>query len=98
MTFCVSPKYYIETNPFLSGNCARGRWKGRQIGRQEGPQESQRLVSRMMRHKFGVNAEVQQAEQKLPTLSVEQLEDMAEALLDFTESQDLTRWLADKLA
>ena len=69
--------------------------KGRQEGRQ---QESQRLVGRMLRHRFGVSAEVQQAEQKLSALSVEQLEDLAEALLDFTESQELTRWLANKLA
>ena len=65
--------------------------KGRQ-------QESLRLVGRMLRHKFGVSAELQQAEQKLSALSVEQLEDMAEALLDFTESQELTRWFANKLA
>ena len=64
--------------------------KGRQEGRQEGrQQESQRLVSRMMRHKFGAHAELQQAEQKLSTLSVEQLEELAEALMDFTESQDI---------
>jgi predicted transposase/invertase (TIGR01784 family) len=64
-------------------------------GRQE---ESLRLVSRMLRHKFGIHAALQQAEQELPKLSVEQLEDLAEALLDFTESQELTRWLASKLA
>jgi predicted transposase/invertase (TIGR01784 family) len=69
--------------------------KGRQEGRQ---QESQRLVSRMMRHKFGAHAELQQAEQKLSTLSVEQLEELAEALMDFTESQDIKDWLANKRA
>ena len=69
-----------------------GRQKGRQEGRQEGRQKSQRMLSRMMRHKFGINAEVQQAKQKLPTLSVEQLEYLAEALLDFTEGQEITRW------
>jgi hypothetical protein len=46
----------------------------------------------MLQHKFGINAEVQQAKQKLPTLSVEQLEYLAEALLDFTEGQEITRW------
>ena len=52
----------------------------------------------MMRHKFGVNPAVQQAEQQLPMLDVEQLEELAEALLDLTETQELTRWLAAKLA
>ncbi|MBK7003055.1 MAG: DUF2887 domain-containing protein [Rhodoferax sp.] len=69
-----------------------------EIAEEEGRQQSQKLVSRMLRHKFGVSAELQQAEQKLSALSVEQLEDLAEALLDFTEGQELTRWLANKLA
>ena len=73
--------------------------RGRQEGRQEGHQEeSQRLVGRMMRHKFGVNPAVQQAEQQLPMLDVAQLEELAEALLDLTETQALTRWLAARLA
>ena len=61
-------------------------------------QESQRLVSRMMRHKFGAHAELQQAEQKLSTLSVEQLEELAEALMDFSDSQEIKDWLANKRA
>jgi predicted transposase/invertase (TIGR01784 family) len=64
--------------------------KGRQ-------QESQRLVGRMMRHKFGGTPAVQQAEEKLPMLDVEQLEELAEALLDLTEAQQLTHWLATRL-
>ena len=76
----------------------KGRLIGRQEGRQEGRQKSQRMVSRMMRHKFGVNPAVQQAEQQLPMLDVEQLEELAEALLDLTDTQALTRWLAAKLA
>jgi predicted transposase YdaD len=64
--------------------------KGRQ-------QESQRLVGRMMRHKFGGTPAVQQAEEKLPALSVEQLEELAEALLDLTDTQALTHWLAARL-
>jgi len=47
----------------------------------------------MLRHKFGINAELRQAEQRLQTLSVEQLEELAEALLDFTQIQDLKDWL-----
>ena len=49
----------------------RGRQEGHQEGHQEGrKQESLRLVSRMMRHKFGVNGEPTQAEQQLPRLSL----------------------------
>ena len=69
-----------------------------EIAQEEGQQRSQRMVSRMMRHKFGTNPAVQQAEQQLPMLDVEQLEELAEALLDLTETQELTRWLAGKLA
>ena len=91
-----------------------GRQEGRQIGRQEGRQEgrligrqetwletrqkNQRMVARMMRHKFDSNPAVQQAEQQLPMLDAEQLEELAEALLDLTDTQALTRWLAAKLA
>jgi len=32
-------------------------------------------------------------EQRLQTLSVSQLEDLAEALLDFSDVNDLSRWL-----
>jgi len=59
-------------------------------GRQE---ESLKLVNRLLRRKFGINAELRQAEQRLQMLSVEQLEELAEALLDFTQIQDLKDWL-----
>ena len=52
----------------------------------------------MMRHKFGVNGETTKAEQQLPRLSLEQLEALAEALLDFGESRELTRWLENQRA
>lgn len=80
-----------------------GRQEGIQKGRQEGIQkgiqkgrqeESLRLVSRMIRHKFGINTESDLAEQKLRTLSIGQLEELAEALLDFTQVHDLKNWLA----
>ncbi len=73
--------------------------EGFQQGFQEGLQEyrqeeSLRLVNRLLRHKFGINAELRQTEQRLQTLSVEQLEELAEALLDFTRIDDLNNWLA----
>ncbi len=65
--------------------------KGRQEGRQE---ESLKLVNRMIGYKFGIHAETPQTKQKLQALSVEQLEELAEALLDFTRIDDLNSWLA----
>ena len=56
------------------------------------------MVSRMLRHKFGTHPAVQQAEQQLPMLNAEQIEELTEALLDLTDAQALTRWLAAKLA
>ena len=64
-----------------------------QKGRQE---ESLKLINRMIRHKFGINAESNQVAQKLPPLSLEQLEELAEALLDLNQMSDLNEWLAQR--
>ena len=80
----------------------RGFEEGFQEGFQEGLQEyrqeqNSKMVSRMIRHKFGINTESHQAEQKLSALSIEQLQELAENLLDFTQLHDLNRWLASRL-
>ena len=62
--------------------------KGVQEGRQE---ESPRLVQRQLPRRCGaLPAEV---EARLRKLSLEQLESLAEALLDFRSLTDLTDWL-----
>jgi predicted transposase YdaD len=73
---------------FLQEGIQIGKQEGIQIGKQEGEIH---LVMRQIRRKFG------QLEQELTTkianLTLEQLENLAEELLDFTTIDDLKRWL-----
>ncbi|MEO0808663.1 MAG: DUF4351 domain-containing protein [Cyanobacteria bacterium J06643_4] len=67
-----------------------GLQKGRQEGRQE---EAAGLVIRLLRKRFsGLNAETCAAISALP-LAV--LEDLSEALLDFSDMGELQNWLAN---
>jgi len=50
-------------------------------------------LTRQLRRKFGLNPEVEQSLQLLPDMAVEKLEDLAEALLDFDNPNDLQSWL-----
>lgn len=62
--------------------------KGREEGRQEGILE---LVMRLLEHRVGeIPPEVQSA---IRQLSIEQLENLGEAVLDFTSTSDLMAWL-----
>lgn len=64
-------------------------------GRQEGLQEGvQTLTMRQLKHRFGELAP--ELEQQIKTLSVEQLEDLGEALLDFSGVEELKSWLQEK--
>ena len=71
---------------------ARGEARGIAIGRQEGRQEGEIfLILRLLKRRFGeispdLTSQIQQ-------LSVEKLENLAEALLDFQELTDLVNWL-----
>lgn len=67
----------------------------RQEGNLEGKlEECVALLSRQLRRKFGIQPPMEQALQCLPGLSLERLEELAEALLDFTRVDDLHAWLA----
>ena len=68
--------------------------EGREEGIQEGLQrEGATLVLRQLARRFGqVTPEVQS---QIQQLFVEQLEELGEALLDFSSIQDLTDWLQD---
>ncbi|MDY6896501.1 MAG: DUF4351 domain-containing protein [Cyanobacteriota bacterium] len=62
--------------------------RGEQRGKQKGEAT---LILRLLTRKFGeTSAEV---EQKIQALSTTQLEDLGEALLDFSSQNDLTTWL-----
>lgn len=54
--------------------------------------ESQRLVTRLLQRRFGLLPD--SAKSRLQILSLDQLENLAEALLDFKTAEDLEIWLA----
>ncbi len=61
-------------------------------GRQEGRQEGERsLILRLLKHRLGNIPEALQT--RIHKLSLEQLESLGEALLDFSAVADLERWL-----
>ncbi|QLE54308.1 DUF4351 domain-containing protein [Nostoc sp. TCL26-01] len=62
--------------------------QGREEGRQEGRQE---IVMRQLKRKVG--AVTSELEERIGKLSPTQVEDLADALLDFTNLDDLVAWL-----
>ncbi|WP_414550070.1 Rpn family recombination-promoting nuclease/putative transposase [Anabaena sp. CCY 0017] len=72
-----------------------GEQRGEQRGRQEGRQEGERsLVLRQLTRKVGELPP--RMREQVETLTLEQLENLGEALLDFTSLLDLEAWLANK--
>lgn len=71
-----------------------GRQEGREVGRQEGRQEGEAiLVLRLLTRRLGqITPEMRSQIQQLP---VAQLEELGEALLDFSSTQDITDWLQE---
>ena len=60
----------------------------RELAKQEG---EQRLIIRQLNRRIG---EIESSLiQRVQTLSIEQLEELGEALLDFTSIEDLENWL-----
>jgi len=70
--------------------------EGLEQGRQEGRQEGEiAVITRLLSRKFGaMDAELQE---RLRQLSIAQLEDLAEFLLDFSTKADLINWLNSRL-
>lgn len=63
----------------------------KQEGLQEGLQKEQRLIIRQLNRRIGeIDSSLIQKVQELP---VEKLEELEEALLDFTSVTDLETWL-----
>jgi predicted transposase/invertase (TIGR01784 family) len=71
-----------------------GRQEGIQIGKQQGRQEeATNLLIRQIKRKFGeLDRELTT---KIANLTLEQLENLGEELLDFTTIDDLKHWLAN---
>jgi predicted transposase YdaD len=80
-------EYYPQVKAYVEELRAEGRSEGRQ-------QEALRLVLRILGRRVGLPGPEVQA--RLEALSTEQLEDLGEALLDFTRPEDLTAWLAKR--
>ncbi len=74
----------------------RGEQKGRQEGRQEGEQKGMgQIVMRQLTRLFGPLDTRTQA--RLKKISLQQMEDLGAALLDFTTVKDLKSWLAQQM-
>ncbi|BAT56328.1 hypothetical protein NOS3756_53320 [Nostoc sp. NIES-3756] len=69
----------------------RGEQRGLQIGEQRGLQRERSLILRQLQKRVGELP--QDVSDRLETLSLEQLENLGEALLDFTSLADLLLWL-----
>ena len=68
--------------------------EGRQEGRQEGLQEGEASVTlRLLHRRCGPLSDATAA--RIKALPLEQLEALAEALLDFSGPADLAAWLAE---
>lgn len=71
------------------------RQEGIKEGIKEGrKEESITLLTRLLRRKFRLLPELEPALQRLPDMEIEKLEDLADALLDFTDIKDLENWLS----
>jgi hypothetical protein len=75
-----------------------GLEKGREEGREEGIREGQQagateIVCRLLKRKFGQNDFTPEIEQQIGTLTLAQLEDLSDNLLNFSTKADLEVWL-----
>ncbi|MGR9052394.1 MAG: Rpn family recombination-promoting nuclease/putative transposase [Gammaproteobacteria bacterium] len=75
-----------------------GRQEGRQEGHQEGFHEGRQgecieLVQRLLIRRLGNDPEIVRSVATMQTMALEQLEELAEALLEFTTAADLDAWL-----
>ena len=66
-----------------------------EVSAEAAQEECIKLVSRLLKRKFGVQPELETILQNFPTYPLEKLEDLADALLDFNAMTDLEIWLAD---
>ncbi|MDJ1170729.1 Rpn family recombination-promoting nuclease/putative transposase [Roseofilum sp. BLCC_M154] len=74
----------------------QGIQRGIQQGIQRGVQREASLVIRLLTRRVGALSPEMEAQ--IQSLSVETLEDLGEALLDFTEVEDLVSWLGERLS
>ena len=82
----------LRESPWYQQILQEGLQQGEQIGERRGEQQGEaKLVLRQLNRRFGaLNATL---EQQIRGLSVEQLETLAEELLDFSTVEELETWL-----
>ncbi|MDM3855218.1 MAG: DUF4351 domain-containing protein, partial [Aphanizomenon gracile PMC649.10] len=86
----------MRLEPLYQRNREQAKEEGRQEGRQEGKQEGEKnLILRLLHRRIGeIDALLIE---RITGLSVEQLENLGEALLDFSSVADLEAWLTQHL-
>ena len=93
MVIAGIPREEIRHTRAVQDWLAEGRQEGLQEGRQEGRQEGEAAVTlRQLARRCGPLSEATTA--RIQSLPLEQLESLAEALLDFQGADDLTAWLS----
>ena len=97
----LSPAYLKQREEWRQEGIQEGRQEGRQEGIQAGRQEGRqaglqegekKVLLRLLRRRFGeITPDL---EQKIASLSIPQLEALADAQLDFSSLDDLITWLS----
>ncbi|TAE58838.1 MAG: DUF4351 domain-containing protein [Nostocales cyanobacterium] len=91
----LAPLYQEDREQARQEGKREGRQEGRQEGKQEGRQEGEtQIILRLLNRRFG-NIE-QSLIEKIQQLSTNDLESLTDALLDFSEVDDLATWLENK--
>ncbi|WP_424100557.1 Rpn family recombination-promoting nuclease/putative transposase [Moorena producens] len=89
-----SLKYYRDMNNIVETSRQEGREEGLKQGREEGAQRERALILRLLSRRLGeIPTELQQ---QILQLSLDQLEGLSEACLDFSNLEDLRTWLNGK--
>ena len=89
----IRPEQKEEVMELTTSWKREGIQQGIQIGKEQGQREATlNLVTRQLQRRFG--AAFVSHEQQLEHLTLAQLEDLGEALLDFKDTGDLAQWLA----
>lgn len=83
----------IWTEQGMQQGIQQGILQGEQIGEKK---ECVTLVTRQLRRKFGPQPDLETTLQNLPDMPLKNLEDLADALLDFGHIEDLQNWLKTK--
>ena len=86
-----SLKYYRDLNNVVDTSRQEGREEGWEKGREDA---TTRLIIRQLEKRFGTLSEATQ--DKITALTIEALEELSEALLDFSHLDDLDAWLANR--